>query len=150
MREGWGTRAVEVSGENKHPEWRLSEVVVGFVDPVLAGWCEDVEGDGVFKGDGGVGDVAGDDEDSAGVGDADIAFAEVEAKGARDDVADLLVGVRVAGDDAAFGEEEAGEHCLGSVDELALEERVEMFDFDVGPAIEGGGCHWEGLSFSAV
>jgi hypothetical protein len=49
--------------------------------------------------------------------------------------------VGVEGDDAAFSEEEAGEHGLLSVDELALEEGVEVLDFDVGPAIEGGCCH---------
>ena len=101
-----------------------AEVGVGFVDPVFAGWGEDVEGQGVFEGDGGVGDASGDDEDLAGFDDADVAFSEVEAEGAGDDVADLLVGVGVAGDDAAFGEVEAGEHGLLSVDELALEEGV--------------------------
>jgi hypothetical protein len=120
-----------------------AEVGVGFVDPVFARGAEDVEGQGVFEGDGGVGGVAGDYEDLVGFDDADVAVAEVEAEGAGDDVADLLVGVGVAGDDAAFGEEEAGEHGLGSVDELALQEGVELLEWNVGPAIESGCCHWE-------
>jgi hypothetical protein len=121
----------------------LAEVGVGFVDPVLARGGEDVEGDGVFEGGGGVGDVPGDYEDLAGAEDADVAFAEVEAEGAGDDVADLLVGVGVAGDDAAFGEEETGEHGLFSVDELALQEGVELLDWNIGPAVECGCCHWD-------
>ena len=43
----------------------LAEVGVVFVDPVLAGWGEDVEVDAVGQGGGGVGKTAGDDEDFA-------------------------------------------------------------------------------------
>ena len=143
--ETWGTRICGGSLHIRSDLWGtcLAEVGVGFVDPVFARGGEDVEGEGVFEGDGGVGGVAGDDEDLVGFDDADVAFAEVEAEGAGDDVADLLVGVGVAGDDAAFGEEEAGEHGLGSVDELALQERVELLDWNFGPAVESGCCHGE-------
>ncbi len=117
-----------------------AEVGVVFVDPVLAGWGEDVEVDGVLEGDGGVGDAAGDDEDFAGVDGVDVSVAEVELDGALEDEGDLLVVVGVGRDDAAFGEDDAGEHGLSAGDELALQERVELFAFDVGPAIEGWDC----------
>jgi hypothetical protein len=47
----------------------LAEVGVVAGDPVLAGWGEDVEVDGVFEGLGGVRQVGGDDEDFAGTDD---------------------------------------------------------------------------------
>ena len=80
----------------------LAEVGVFFVDPVLAGWGEDVEVDAVFEGGGGVMEMAGDDEDLAGVDGVGGAVVEVEAKGAFSNEGDLLVGVRVARDDTAF------------------------------------------------
>ena len=43
----------------------FAEVGVVFVDPVLAGWGEDIEVDAVGQGSGGVGKTAGDDEDFA-------------------------------------------------------------------------------------
>jgi hypothetical protein len=102
------------------------------------GWGEGVAGDGVFEGLSGVGLVGRDDENLAGVDGADIATAEVEAQGAAEDEADLLVGVGVDGDEAAFGEDETGEHGLGSVDGLTGEERVELLDLYVGPAVVNG------------
>ena len=112
-------------------EWALgvgerlfAEVTVVFIDPILARRSEDVEVDAVGEGGGGVEDVAGDDEDLAGVYGVGRTVVEVEAECAFGDEGDLLVGVGVAGDDAAFGEVEAGEHGLLSVDELALEEGV--------------------------
>jgi len=64
-------------------------------------------------------EVAGDDEDFAGVDGVRGAVVEVEAESAFGDEGDLLVGVGVAGDDAAFGEDDAGEHGLLAGDELA-------------------------------
>lgn len=119
----------------------LAEVGVVFVYPVLAGWGEDVEVYTIDDGGGGVGDIAGDDEDFAGVDGVGGAIVEVETEGAFDDEGDLLIGVGVAGDDAALFEEDAGEHGLIAGDELALKEGVELFGFDVGPAIEGGCGH---------
>jgi hypothetical protein len=118
-----------------------AEVAVVFVDPVLAGWGEDVEVDAVGEGSGGVGETAGDDEDLAGVDSVGGAVVEVEAESAFSDEGDLLVVVRVAGNDTAFGEYDAGKHGLGSGDELAGEERVELFVFDIAPVVEGGGGH---------
>jgi hypothetical protein len=80
----------------------FAEVGVFFVDPVLAGWGEDVEVDAIFEGGGRVREVAGDDEDFAGVDGVGGAVVEVEAEGAFGDEGYLLVGVRVTGDDAAF------------------------------------------------
>ena len=57
------------------------------------------------------------------------------------DEGDLLVGVGVAGDDAAFGEDDAGEHGLFAGDELAREERIELLVFDVVPTVESGVGH---------
>ena len=97
----------------------FAEVGVVFVDPVLAGWGEDVEVDAVFLGSCGVGKVAGDDEDFAGVDGVRGAVVEVEAKSALGDEGDLFVGVGMARDDAAFGEDDAGEHGLIAGDELS-------------------------------
>jgi hypothetical protein len=119
----------------------FAEVGVVFVDPVLAGWGEDVEVDAVFFGGGGVGKVAGDDEDLAGVDGVRGAVVEVEAEGAFGDEGDLLVRVGVAGDDAAFGEYDASEHRLLAGDELAGEKRIELLVFDRVPTVESGFGH---------
>jgi hypothetical protein len=115
----------------------FAEVGVVAGDPVLAGWGEDVEVDGVFEGFGGVREIGGYDEDLSG---ADVfgdlwgaVFAEDETERAFEDVSDLLVGVGVARDDAAFFEDDAGEHSLGAGDELAGEKRVELLGWDVVP-----------------
>jgi len=97
----------------------FAEVAVVFVDPVLSGWGEDVEVDAVGEGSGGVGKAAGDHEDLAGVDGVGGAIVEVEAERAFGDEGDLLVGVRVAWNDAAFGEHDAGEHGLSAGDEFA-------------------------------
>lgn len=121
----------------------FAKVGVVFVDPVLAGWGEDVEVDAVFFGSGGVGKAAGDDEDFAGVNGVRGAVVEVEAESAFGDEGDLLVVVRVAGDDAAFGEHDTSEHRLGAGDELAGEKWIELLVFDVVPVVEGGRGHGE-------
>jgi hypothetical protein len=119
----------------------FAEVGVVFVDPVLAGWGEDVEVDAVFLGGGGVGKVAGDDEDFAGVDGVRGAVVEVEAEGAFGDEGDLFVGVRVPGNDAAFGENDASKHRLVAGDKLAREKRIELLVFDVVPTVESGFGH---------
>jgi hypothetical protein len=119
----------------------FAEVAVVFVDPVLAGWSEDVEVDAIFLGGCGVGEIAGDDEDFASVDGVRGAVVEVEAESAFGDEGDLLVGMGVAGNDAAFGENDAGKHRLRAGDELAGEERVELLIFDVVPAIKSGFGH---------
>ena len=121
----------------------FAEVGVVFVDPVLAGWGEDVEVDAVFFCGGGVGEVAGDNEDFAGVDGVRGAVVEVEAESALGDEGDLLVGVGVARDDAAFGEDYAGEHRLFAGDEFAREEWVELLALDVVPIVESGFGHGE-------
>lgn len=85
--------------------------------------------------------MAGDDEDLAGVDGVGGAVVEVEAEGALGDEGDLLVGVGVAGDDAAFGEKDAGEHGFFSGDELAREERVELLVFNIVPTVKSGFGH---------
>jgi hypothetical protein len=49
------------------------------------------------------------------------------------DVGDLLVGVLMARDDAAFLEVDASEHGLGAGDELAGKQGVELLGGNVGP-----------------
>jgi len=131
---------------NGHDIILSTEVGVGFFDPVLTGWSEDVEVDGVFESGGGVGKVGRDDEDFAGVDDVRGAVVEVEAERALQDEGQLFIGVRVARNDASSGEHDAGKHGLGAGDELAGEERVELFGFDFAPAMKGGGGH-EGKPF---
>ena len=84
-----------------------------------------------------VGDVAGNDEGFAAVDVVDVLlgafFTDGEAEVSGEDEDDLLVGVGVPGDDAAFGELNAREHGLGAVDELAGEKRVELLGRDRGP-----------------
>ncbi len=125
--------------------WGLAEVGVGAGDPVLAGWGEDVVIDGVFEGFGGVGKVAGDDEELAGADglfDGGTFFSEDEEEGSLFDVGDLFIGVLVAGDEGSLLEDDAGEHGLGAVDELAGEEGVELLGGDVGPTgVEGLSGH---------
>jgi hypothetical protein len=119
----------------------LAEIAIVAGDPVLAWRGEDVEVDGVFEGLGGVGKVGGDDEDFAGADDlvdGRAFFSEGEAESALGDVGNLLVGVVVAGDDAAFFEFEASEHGLGAGNKLAGEQRVELLDGKIRPrGVEG-------------
>jgi hypothetical protein len=119
----------------------LSEVAVVLVDPVLAWRGEEIEVDGVDFCGGGVRKAAGDDEDLAGVNGVRGAVVEVEAERAFGDEGDLLVGVGVAGDNAAFCEDDAGEHGFFAGDELAGQERVELFVFDLVPTVESGFGH---------
>jgi len=86
-------------------------------------------------------EVSGDDEDLAGVDGVGGSVVEVEAESAFGDEGDLLVGVGVTRDDAAFGEKDAGEHGFFAGDEFAGEERVELLVFDVIPTVESGGGH---------
>ena len=114
----------------------LAEVGVVAGDPVLAWWGEDVEVDGVFEGFGGVGKIGGDHEDLTGTDDlvdGGTFFAKGEEEGALGDVGDLLVGVLVAGNEAAFLEHDASEHGLCAGDKLAGERGVELLGGDVGP-----------------
>ena len=69
------------------------------------------------------------------------AVVEVKAESALGDEGDLLVVVRVAGNDTAFGEHDAGEHGFFTSDEFAGEERIELLVFDVVPTVESGGGH---------
>jgi hypothetical protein len=119
----------------------FAKVAVVFVDPVLAGWGEDVEVDGVFKGCGGVGEVAGDDEYLACSDGVRGAVVVVEAKCALGDEGDLLVWMRVAWNDAAFGEHDASEHGEAAGDELTGEEWIELLGLYFAPAMEGCGRH---------
>jgi len=88
-----------------------------------------------------VGEVARDDEDFAGVDGVRGAVVEVEAEGSFGEEGDLLVGVGVARDDASLLQNDAGEHGLIAVDELAGEEWVELLVFYFAPVVESGGGH---------
>ena len=117
------------------------EVAVVSVDPVLAGWSEDIEVDGVFECGGGVGEISGDDEYFACTDGVRGAVVVVEAECAFGDEGDLLVRMRVTGNDAAFGEHDASEHGEAAGDELAGEEGVELLGFDFAPAVKSRGRH---------
>jgi hypothetical protein len=121
----------------------FAEVGIVFVDPVLTGWGEDVEVDAVFFGGGGVGQVAGNNEDLAGVHGVRSAVVEVEAESALGDEGYLLVRVGVTGDDASFGEDDAGEHGFFAGDKFAREKWIELFVFDVVPTVKSGFGHGE-------
>ena len=88
--------------------------------------------------------VSRDDEDLARVDGVRGAVVEVEAEGALCDEGDLFIVVRVPGDDAAFGENDARKHGLGAGDELAGEERVKLLVFDGVPTVESGLGHGGG------
>ena len=122
----------------------FAKVAVVFVDPVLAGRGEDVEVDAVGERGGGVGKVARDDEDFAGVDGVRGAVVEVEAECALGDEGDLLVVVGVARDDAAFGEDDAGEHGFFAGDKFAGEKGIELLVFDGVPVVESGFGHGSG------
>ncbi len=124
----------------------LAEIAVVSVDPVLARWGEDVKVDGVFECGRGVVKVAGDDEYLACFDGVRGAVVVVEAECALGDEGDLLVWMRVARDDAAFFENDAGEHGEAAGDELAGEEWVKLFGLYFAPAVEGCGRHGECLS----
>jgi hypothetical protein len=123
-----------------------AEVAVVFVDPVLAGRGEDVEVDGVFEGGGGVVEVARDDEYLACFDGVRCAIVVVEAECAFGDEGDLLVRVRVARNDAAFGEHDTSKHGEAAGNELAGEEWIELFRLYFAPAVEGCGRHGKCLS----
>ena len=109
-----------------------TEIFVGLFDPVLAGRIKDVKIDCVFEGLGFVRHVAGDEQNLAGFDDDDLAV-DPEFKRAFQDVGDLFVLVAVLGDDAAFLEEDAGEHHIFANNEVALKERVEVLKRDGFP-----------------
>ena len=114
-------------------------VVAGF--PVGADGGEDVLAVGVFEGFGGVREVAGDDEHVAGVEGDGLGGAvgvEDEPERAGDDGAELLVGMGVRGNQRAMFELQVGDGALGTGDELAFEERVQVFGGEGGPVDDAG------------
>jgi len=66
-------------------------------------------------------EVAGDNEDFACFDGVRGAVVIIEAECAFGDKGDLLVGMRVARNDTAFGEYDPGKHCQLAGDELASE-----------------------------
>jgi hypothetical protein len=83
------------------------EAAIGVVavDPVLAGWVEDVEVYGVFESVGFVGEVGWDAEDFAGADDDFFVAAFVrdeELERAFENVADLFIVMMVHGDDGSL------------------------------------------------
>jgi hypothetical protein len=109
-----------------------SQILIGLVDPVGTRRSEDVEVDGVFEGLSLMRHVGGDAESFAGVDD-DFFAVYPKLERAFEDVGELFVGMAVLGDDASFFQEDAGEHDFLADDELALQERVEVFERDSVP-----------------
>ena len=73
-----------------------------------------------------------DAEDFAGVDD-DFFAVDPELERAFENVGELLVVVAVLGDDAAFLQQHASQHDFLADDELALQERVKVFERDGAP-----------------
>ncbi len=110
-------------------------VIVG--NPVLAGWCEDVKVNSIFKSLGGVGQAAGNDQNLAFADsflDRRILLSQQEPQGPLGDVRDLFIGVLVARNEAAFFQFQAGEHGLRTGDELAFQQGIELCGGNFGPA----------------
>ena len=130
--KGWRTRvvgrwlAVEVFGG--------AEVGVVAVDPVLAGWGEDIEVDGVFEGDGGVGELAGMTRTSP-ARTMWVSPPSLNSRAPSRMKAICSLGWEWVGDDAALLEDDAGEHALRAGDELAGEQWVELFGGDRRPSV---------------
>jgi len=103
------------------------QVLVSLVDPIGAGGIEDVEVDSVFHGLGFVWHVRRDAESLAGVHN-DFAAIDPELESAFENVGELLVVVAVLGDDASFFEQHARQHNVLAYHELALQQRVEVFE----------------------
>ncbi len=116
-----------------------AQVFVGLLDPVFARRIEDIEIDGVFQGLGLVRHVARDEQDLAGFDNDDLAV-DPEFQSAFEDVGDLLVLMAVLGNDAAFFEQDAGEHHIFADHEVTLEERVQILERDglPGDVLERG------------
>lgn len=120
----------------------FAKVLVGAVDPVFARWSEGVEGEGIFEGEGGVGDVGRDEEKFAGAEGNFLAF-DGELQSAGDDLADLFVVMAVHGDETAFLHGDASDHDFIADDVLAVEEGIDVFGGDLVPAdvLNGGLAH---------
>jgi hypothetical protein len=111
---------------------RLSQVLVCLVDPVRSRRSEDVEVDCIHHRFRFVRHVGGDSQDFAGI-DHDDATVDPELQCAFQDVGELLVVMAVLGDDAALLEQDAGDHDFLADYELALEQGVQVFEFDCAP-----------------
>jgi hypothetical protein len=103
------------------------EILVGLVDPIGARRIEYIEIDGVFERLGLVRHVRGNAEHFAGMDD-DFFAVDPELERTVQDVGELFVVVAVLGDDASFFQEHARQHDFLSDDELALQERLEVFE----------------------
>ena len=115
--------------------WTLlfsTQVLVGLVDPVGAGRMENVEIDGIFQGLSFVRHVWRDGQHFAGIHDKNLSV-DPELQCPVENIGDLFVGVAVFGDDAAFLKQNAGQHDILANDEMALQQRVEVFEFDRAP-----------------
>jgi hypothetical protein len=109
----------------------LAEIAVCFVQPVLPGWSEDVNVDGIFKSFGGMGKVSRDYQDLAGADDffaqVHFVFSKEKFQSSSDDGGNLLVGVRMPWHDTTFGEDEPRNHGFGAGNKLAREQGIERF-----------------------
>src|SRR5271156_357609 len=114
-----------------------AQIGVGLVDPVFAARGEEIDVHGIFQGFGLVRDVRGDDEDFAGVDGCGFAIVEEKFERAGKDERKLLAAVRMARDDAAFSDENAGERGVFAAHHLARNVRVELF---VLYLFKGCGC----------
>ena len=110
----------------------VAEIVVGLVEPVLAGRGEDVEIECIFKSPGFVGHVRRDAQNFAGAND-DLLAVDGKFQGTFEDVSKLLIDVMMQRDVAVFFDEDAGEHDLLTVNHFAVDVGIEMFALDLAP-----------------
>jgi hypothetical protein len=128
------------------------EVAVRSVQPVLAGWAEDVHVKRVLQRLGFVGHVRGDVEDLSGAYHQllpvrGVLGADPEAQGAVEDVGKLLVLMGVGGDDGAFVEVDMGEHHAFAGEEPAGDGVRDLLFGHVVPAgVAYGRAHVAGRS----
>jgi hypothetical protein len=101
----------------------LPQIFVAPINPIGAGWREDVEINRVHERFGFVRHVGGNAEDFAGV-NCDFFAVDPELQCAIKDVGELLVVMAVLGHDASFFQEHARQHNLLPDDELPLKKGI--------------------------
>ncbi len=114
-----GTSAHDV----RSPRWfelGLAQILVGFVDPVLARWIEDIQIDGVHKCFRFVRHMRRNRQYLARV-DHDLLAVDPELQGTFQDVSELLVVMAVLRNNASSFKQDPGQHDVPAYDELALQ-----------------------------
>jgi len=110
----------------------MAEIVIGFVQPVLAGRIKNVKINGVFQRPGFVRHVRRDAEHFARPDD-DFLAVNGELQGSFEDVGDLLVVMMVERDVSAFFHQHPSKHDFLSMEHFPINQRIEVLAFDLIP-----------------